>query len=105
VVAVTFSPDGFTLATASDDGTARLWTTATGQPVATLAGHTDAVSAVAFRPDGHTLATASEHRTVLLWESPFIGDPYTALCSRIGRSVSEQEWEVIVPDLLFEPVC
>jgi WD40 repeat protein len=69
---VTFSPDGRTLASTSTDRTVRLWDVATGQPAATLFGHTEFVRSAAFSPDGHTLATASMDGTVRLWtlESP-----------------------------------
>ncbi|KAK4102531.1 WD40 repeat-like protein [Parathielavia hyrcaniae] len=68
VTAVAFSPDGKTLASASNDKTVRLWEVATGAPRATLEGHGDPVSAVAFSPDGKTLASASNDNTVRLWE-------------------------------------
>jgi WD40 repeat protein len=69
VSAVAFSPDGRRLASASDDGTVRLWDPATGATLATLAGHTRRVFAVAFSPDGRRLASASDDGTVRLWDS------------------------------------
>ena len=68
VVAVAFSPDGTTLATASSDNTARLWDAATGTPRANPLRHDDSVFVVAFSPDGTTLATASSDNTARLWD-------------------------------------
>ena len=62
----TFSPDGNTLASASEDKTARLWHK-DGTPLATLEGHSAEVSYVTFAPDGNTLASASFDKTVRLW--------------------------------------
>jgi WD40 repeat protein len=68
VNAVTFSPDGLTLASASCDGTVWLWDTATGAAKQTLEGHTDSVNAATFSPDSQTLASASHDGTVRLWD-------------------------------------
>ncbi|MEU3297503.1 hypothetical protein ABZ722_34905 [Streptomyces longwoodensis] len=68
VSALTFSPNGQTLATASDDRTVRLWDPATGRTRRILAGHHDGIDSVAFSPDGSLLATASDDRTVRLWD-------------------------------------
>lgn len=59
VRAVAFSPDGTTLASASDDQTIQLWNTATGAHRQTLEGHSGSVRAVAFSPEGNTLASVT----------------------------------------------
>jgi WD40 repeat protein len=68
VWAVAFSPNGRLLATASKDGTARLWAPATGQHLRTLTGHASEVVAVAFSPDSRLLATASGDKTARVWD-------------------------------------
>ncbi|MDE0018976.1 MAG: hypothetical protein OXU51_22540, partial [Candidatus Poribacteria bacterium] len=68
VNSVSFSPDGNTLASGSDDDTVRLWDAATGREILTLTGHSDSVNSVSFSPDGNTLASGSDDGTVLLWE-------------------------------------
>ena len=64
---VRFSPDGKTLATASYDGTAKLWQL-DGSLITTLEGHGDSVVNMHFSPDGKTLATASYDGTAKLWQ-------------------------------------
>jgi hypothetical protein len=69
VQAVSWSPDGRHLATASADGTVLVWnpTTATtaGPP---LTGHTGWVLAVAWSSDGARLATGGADQIVRIWD-------------------------------------
>jgi WD40 repeat protein len=66
---VAFSADATKVATGSVDG-ARLWDTATGQPLGLSMKHDDKVVAVAFSPDGTKLATASHDKTARIWPVP-----------------------------------
>jgi uncharacterized protein with WD repeat len=68
IASVAFSPNGTRLASASDDGQAKLWDTATGQLLQTLKGHAMAVWSVAFSPDGKRLVTGSQDGSVKLWD-------------------------------------
>jgi WD40 repeat protein len=84
VLAVEFSPDGKTLASASYEdvlaaralkgdgpkvvGVVKLWDHSTGKLKSVCRGHTIYVYALAFSPNGQTLATGSFDSTGKLWD-------------------------------------
>jgi WD40 repeat protein len=70
VVALAYSPDGRTLASASADGTARLWDLNTGKLTAMLQSPAARAYCVAFSRDGKSLAVAygGPRGLVQLWD-------------------------------------
>ncbi len=65
---LTYSPDGATVATGSQDGTVALWDARDGSLIRTLIGHSDGVNSIAFSPDGQRLISGSDDRTAILWD-------------------------------------
>ena len=58
---------GTLIATASDDGTARLWSAKSGDQLAVLRGHGGGVVRVAFTADDKRLVTSGEDGTLRVW--------------------------------------
>jgi WD40 repeat protein len=65
-----FAPDGESVVTVSDDGTARSWRTSDGSQHQILRGHRGGVWACAFSSDGQLLATTSDDHRARLWRMP-----------------------------------
>src|SRR5262249_3284927 len=90
VRAVTFSPDGRTLATGGDWGSAvRLWdvrgslAARSGKEVCPSAGHTAPVDLLAISRDGKTLLSSGRDRQVLRWDVA-AGTPHLAVTLPAG---------------------
>jgi len=56
------------VASASFDGTVRLWSTATSEPLVTMHGHEGRVVSVALDAGGRLVASAGVDGTVRIWE-------------------------------------
>ncbi len=61
------SPDGKWLATASDDGSVKIWTLPAGQPARSIAAASGAVVALRFSPDSVRLACGGADKSLTLW--------------------------------------
>lgn len=72
-----FGPDGGRVATASEDGTARVWDARTGAPVGAPLRHGGVVRSVSFSRDGARVVTASNDRTARVWNTQ-TGAPLSA---------------------------
>jgi WD40 repeat protein/serine/threonine protein kinase len=117
---VVYSPDGKSLATSSQDGTARVFDAATGRLIHTLRGHyPDICWRVAYSPDGKRLASGGRDKTVKIWNAAtgellytLTGNPDTvsgvtfspdghilAACSSVTKLWDTKTWREICPPL------
>lgn len=66
---IAFSPDGKTVATASDDKTVNLWNSNTGMVTLSFPEQAEAVENVAFSPDSKRLVTSTnDDKLIKLWD-------------------------------------
>ncbi|RYP17434.1 hypothetical protein DL765_004522 [Monosporascus sp. GIB2] len=92
VRSVAFSHDSRLLASASNDGTIKLWDMTTDQCLQTLEGHGGWVGSVAFSHDSKMLVSGSEDGIVRLWDI----DAAAEKCWKMLRGHGGGIWSVSV---------
>jgi WD40 repeat protein/serine/threonine protein kinase len=111
VLSVSFSPDGNSIVSGSDDTTARLWEVATGKHVQLFFSHLGPVWDAEFDREGKRIVTASGDGTAIVWDvatgtgkPPFTGHDgpvYTAAFSPTSPNVATGGYDRRV--LLWNP--
>jgi WD40 repeat protein/serine/threonine protein kinase len=66
---VAWNSDGSRLASGGEDGTVKIWESATGKLLETLRGHTATTGSVLWSPDGTRLATKDFRQVVKVWNT------------------------------------
>jgi WD40 repeat protein len=101
---VAFSPDGQTVATASEDGTVKLWRVSNGEQIGELSAHEGPQYGLDFSPDGRTLGTVGANGAVRLWDLGF--QEWQAVgCRLVRRNLSMTEWQQLVPGKDYQRTC
>ena len=106
VVSITFNPSGSTFATTGgSDGLARLWTTATLQPVGSaLVGARGTWSHAAYTPDGDRLVVVYDDGTGNVWPTS-VGAWERRACAVAGRNLTRAEWRQYVGGSAYQVTC
>lgn len=95
--AVTFSPDGTSLASTSSDRTLIIWDLESPHRFQQLNAGIDKVNTVAYSTGGNWILTGSDDGTILVWETS-TGQLTATLVSVPGSD----DWLVTTPDGLFD---
>jgi serine/threonine protein kinase len=69
VLAVAWSPDGRSLASAGEDRTVQVWSAFSGRDLFRYHNHADVVNSIGWSPDGKHIASAGADHTVQVWDA------------------------------------
>ena len=104
VINAEFSPDGRMLATSGFDGNVILWDVESHRSLGTLPGRQFGSVAARFTPDGRRLFVMHQTGAAQRWE--VTPDAWSRHACRVaGRELMPAEWEELVPDQEYRPVC
>jgi small GTP-binding protein len=84
ITGLAWSPDGESLASASLDGTVRIWSLRDRQQTRILQGHSDGVLAVAVTDDGRRIVSGSADATLKVWDVA----TGNLICTLVGHAMS-----------------
>lgn len=109
VDALRFGPDGDTLAISAGFEIV-VWDLPSRRQIGPARSvHGESPTSLSFTPDGRALAANTGatpgHPAARLWALPPRQDLDRALCDRVGRSLSADEWQRYLPDLPHQQVC
>src|SRR4030095_14047385 len=99
------SPDGRSLVTGSEDGSARVWDLGRpASPPVVLSASEGSVLALGLSPDGRTVKIATSQA---VWSWPLATEDLVALaCGVAGRKLTHPEWQGLVGNTIpYRKTC
>jgi WD40 repeat protein len=100
-----WSPDGTRIAVGYMSGLAQVWEVATGQVVASFAGHSDIVQDLAWSPDSRRIVSGGDDYTVKIWDASSGEELFTYPTSDFVLTVDwSSSGEYVVAAKFHDPV-